>query len=99
MWPTVFLVGTATLISAVAGILVGIRSGWKRDSSFDRGSTSVSMFTYAMPDFYLGILLLAVFAFWLAWLPTGGLESPGCQRANSHTARNARGERDRFVPG
>jgi peptide/nickel transport system permease protein len=76
VWPTVFLVGTATLVSAVAGVLVGIRSGWKRDSAFDRSSTSVSMFTYAMPDFYLGILLLAVFAFWLAWLPTGGLESP-----------------------
>ena len=35
------------------------------------------MFTYSIPDFYLGILLLAVFAFWLAWLPTGGMATPG----------------------
>ena len=37
----------------------GIKSAWQRNSWFDRLSTGVSMFTYATPDFFLGILLLA----------------------------------------
>ncbi len=76
IWPTVLLVGSATILSAVFGVLAGIHSAWKRNSAFDRGSTGASMVTYAIPDFYLGILLLAFFAFWLAWLPTRGMSSP-----------------------
>jgi peptide/nickel transport system permease protein len=77
IWPTVLLVGSATILSAVLGVFAGIRGAWRRNSAFDRGSTGVSMFTYAIPDFYLGILLLAFFSFWLGWLPTGGMETPG----------------------
>jgi len=77
VWPTVLLVGTSTILSAVFGVLAGIRAAWRRNSAFDRGSTGASMITYATPDFYLGILLLAFFAFWLAWLPSRGMESPG----------------------
>ncbi len=77
IWPTVLLVGLSTVLSAILGVFAGIRAAWRRNSAFDRGSTAASMFTYAIPDFYLGILLLAFFAFWLAWLPTGGMESPG----------------------
>ena len=77
IWPTVLLVGSATILSAVIGVFAGIRAAWRRNSGFDRGSTGASMFTYAIPDFYLGILLLAFFAFWLAWLPTGGMETAG----------------------
>jgi peptide/nickel transport system permease protein len=76
-WATILLVGLATLFSAVIGIFAGIRSGWRRGSWFDRGSTATSMVTYAAPDFWVGILLLSVFAFSLGWLPTGGSESPG----------------------
>lgn len=77
IWPTVLLVGLSTILSAVFGVLAGIRAAWRRNSAFDRGSTTGSMVTYAIPDFYLGILLLAFFAFWLAWLPTGGKSTPG----------------------
>jgi peptide/nickel transport system permease protein len=77
IWPTVLLVGSSTILSAVIGVFAGIRAAWRRNSAFDRGSTAGSMITYATPDFYLGMLLLAVFAFWLAWLPTGGMESTG----------------------
>ena len=77
IWPTVMLVGLSTIFSAIIGVFAGIRAAWRRNSGFDRSSTGASMFTYAIPDFYLGILLLAFFAFWLAWLPTGGMETPG----------------------
>jgi peptide/nickel transport system permease protein len=77
IWPTLLLVGSSTILSAIIGIFAGIRAGWKRNSAFDRGSTGLSMFTYAMPEFYVGMLLLALFAFNLAWLPTGGMEDAG----------------------
>lgn len=77
IWPTVLLVGSSTVLSAIIGIFAGIKAGWRRNSSFDRGSTGFSMVTYAMPEFYVGMLLLALFAFNLAWLPTGGMEDAG----------------------
>jgi peptide/nickel transport system permease protein len=76
IWPTIWLVGLSTVLSTVIGLLLGIKSAWERNSWFDRLSTGVSMFTYATPDFFLGILLLAAFAFGLKLLPTGGIESP-----------------------
>jgi peptide/nickel transport system permease protein len=76
IWPTVWLVGLSTVLSTIIGLLLGIKSAWQRNSWFDRLSTGVSMFTYAMPDFFLGILLLAAFAFGLKLLPTGGIQSP-----------------------
>ena len=59
IWPTVWLVGLSTVLSTIIGLLLGIKSAWQRNSWFDRLSTGVSMFTYATPDFFLGILLLA----------------------------------------
>lgn len=77
IWPTIWLVGLSTVLSTVIGLLLGVKSAWERNSWFDRFSTGISMFTYATPDFFLGILLLAAFAFGLRLLPTGGIESPG----------------------
>ncbi len=77
IWPTVMLVGTATVASMVVGIAFGIYAGWRRGSKFDVGSTTFSMFTYSVPDFWLGMLLLVVFAVQLGWFPTGGFEDAG----------------------
>jgi peptide/nickel transport system permease protein len=76
IWPTIWLVGLSTLLSTIIGLLLGIKSAWQRNSWFDRFATGVSMFTYATPDFFLGILLLAVFAFAFKVLPTAGITSP-----------------------
>jgi peptide/nickel transport system permease protein len=77
IWPTIWLVGLSTVLSTLIGLLLGIKSAWQRNSWFDRFSTGISMFTYATPDFFLGIILLAAFAFGLRLLPTGGIENPG----------------------
>ena len=77
--PTLMLVGTATVAAMVVGILIGIRAGWKRRSAFDVGSTSVSMVTYAVPDFWLGMLLLGVFGVKFGLFPTGGIEDAGSE--------------------
>jgi peptide/nickel transport system permease protein len=73
---TIALVGTATLISMVVGIAMGISAGWRRGSGRDRLLTSSSMATWSTPDFWLGMILLTVFAVRLGLFPTGGIEDP-----------------------
>ncbi|MCU1358955.1 MAG: transporter permease [Ilumatobacteraceae bacterium] len=77
LWPTLLLVGTAAIFSMVVGIMIGIHAGWRRRSGFDVGSTTFSMFTYAVPDFWLGMLFLGVFSVNLGLFPTGGLQDAG----------------------
>ncbi|MEO8323649.1 MAG: ABC transporter permease, partial [Actinomycetota bacterium] len=76
IWPTVLLIGVSTIASTVIGLLIGIFGAWRRGSRFDVSSLGFSLVTYAMPEFWLGILLLIAFASGLGWFPTGGMTSP-----------------------
>src|SRR4030095_6115246 len=49
IWPTILLVGTATIASAVIGLIIGIYGGWRRGSEFDVGYLGFSIFVYALP--------------------------------------------------
>jgi peptide/nickel transport system permease protein len=62
LWPTVLLVGTAEVVALAAGLLIGIRAGWKRGSRFDTLSINGSLVLYAVPLFWLGMLLFYFFA-------------------------------------
>jgi peptide/nickel transport system permease protein len=79
VWPTVLLVGTSTIASAALGLIIGIYAGWKRGSRFDVGSLGFTLFVYAMPEFWFGILVLMAFAGGVgpfpALFPTGGYET------------------------
>ncbi len=81
LWPTVVLVGTGTVLATLIGLWIGIRSAWNRGSRFDKVTTGSSLTVYAMPEWWLGLLLLAVFAVGVGPIPgifpTGGLISPG----------------------
>jgi peptide/nickel transport system permease protein len=70
--PTLLLVGVSTVISMIVGIWMGIRSGWRRGSGFDRFSMISSLVLYSMPEFWLGMLLLLLFSTTLGWFPVGG---------------------------
>jgi peptide/nickel transport system permease protein len=79
MWPTLLLVGTATILAAVIGIWLGVRGAWERGGTFDNISTGASLTLYAMPEWWLGLLLIAAFAVGVGpipgFFPTGGLHS------------------------
>jgi peptide/nickel transport system permease protein len=81
VWPTVVLLGTSTVLATVIGIAIGIRAGWKRDSTFDRVSTGVTLTLYAMPEFWLGMMLLILFSTGIGIFPgifpSGGTLTPG----------------------
>jgi len=81
IWPTVLLLGTSAIASAAIGLIIGIHAGWRHGSRFDVGSLSFTLFVYAMPEFWFGILVLMAFAGGVgpfpAIFPTGGYETPG----------------------
>jgi peptide/nickel transport system permease protein len=74
--PTLLLVGISTALSMAIGIWMGIRSGWRRGSTFDRFSMFFSLILYSMPEFWLGMILLLLFSTALGWFPVGGRISP-----------------------
>jgi peptide/nickel transport system permease protein len=74
--PTIALVGLSTLLSTIFGVLIGIVAAWKRRSKTDYGWTGFTMATYAMPDFWLGMLLLVTFGVSLGLFPIGGIVDP-----------------------
>jgi peptide/nickel transport system permease protein len=81
IWPTVLLLGLSTMLSTVIGLWVGIQGAWRRGSVFDRLSLGASLALYAMPEFWLGILLLIAFGVGVGsfpgMFPTGGMSTPG----------------------
>ena len=66
---------TALLIALCMGLPLGIIAALKADQWPDRLATLFSLTISAMPHFWLGPLLMLVFALWLGWLPVSGMES------------------------
>ena len=60
--------GVATLIA----IPIGVMSAVYRGSVFDFGGKMVALFGQSLPAFWLGIVLMWIFAVELGWLPTSG---------------------------
>ena len=75
--PTVVLLVIAEFISMVLGCLLGIISAWKHGTKLDVTTLGFSLFTYAMPTFWLGMILVGIFCVAFRVLPTGGMVSPG----------------------
>jgi peptide/nickel transport system permease protein len=79
LWPTLLLVGVATLLSAAIGVYLGVISAWNRGKAVDRVSTGTTLTFYSMPEWWLGLLLIAAFGVGIGPLPglfpTGGLHS------------------------
>jgi peptide/nickel transport system permease protein len=62
----------ALLISLVIGLPAGMLAAIRRNSSLDLASTGVALVGVSLPSFFLGILLILVFALWLRWVPPSG---------------------------
>ena len=65
----------AILCAAILGIPVGILSAVKQDSLLDTLPTSISIFLASVPPFWLGMMLMLIFAVKLGWFPTSGIET------------------------
>lgn len=63
------------IIGLVIGIPLGIYAALKANHWQDFVVTIVSVRLSAMPAFWLGPMLMLIFAVWLGWLPVSGMES------------------------
>src|SRR5262245_20629925 len=71
--PTFILAGTALVVWITIAIVLGVYSAIHRYSLFDNGATVFSYVGFAMPTFWLGIMLIFIFAGTLHWLPASGM--------------------------
>lgn len=69
---TIELTLVATGIGLVVGIPLGVVAAVYRNKAPDNGVRAFSLIGYAIPDFYLGAVLLIVFALNLGWFPISG---------------------------
>jgi peptide/nickel transport system permease protein len=75
MWATLLLMGTALVLSSILGIMLGALTGTRPHSFIDRVATVSTLSVYSIPVFWLGQLLILLFAVWLQWLPVQGMVS------------------------
>jgi peptide/nickel transport system permease protein len=72
---TIKLALLSLVIGLCVGIPLGIYAALKADKWQDLVVTIVSVRLSAMPAFWLGPILMLIFAVWLGWLPVSGMES------------------------
>ncbi len=73
--PTLLLSFAALLFGLLVGLPTGMAAALKKDSLVDHSLTTVMLFFYSMPAFWLGLLLLSLFAIKLQWFPSAQLTS------------------------
>ncbi|WP_273784169.1 ABC transporter permease [Brucella intermedia] len=72
---TLLLMGAATALSFAAGSLLGIVAGARPGSFRDRLLSVASLVLYAVPGFWLALVLVILFSIRLRWLPSSGIET------------------------
>ncbi len=84
---TVILTMVSLVLAYAIGIVAGAFLAFRRGGVVEAVAIPAALATRAAPEFWLGMLLLAVFAFQTGWFPTGGAAQPG----GRCSARSARG--------
>lgn len=65
------LMGVAWLLSGIFGFLMGVIAGMNKGKLIDRAIKWYCLTLAATPTFWLGLILLMIFAVWLGWFPIG----------------------------
>jgi peptide/nickel transport system permease protein len=72
---TLLLLGAQFVLSIIIGIALGVISAYRRGSLTDHAVSLISLVGFAVPAFWLGQMLMLVFALWLDLLPAQGMRS------------------------
>jgi peptide/nickel transport system permease protein len=70
---TLLLMGVALLGAFAVGVTAGVVRGGRRGSVADRALGAGTLLFYSMPDFWLALMAMLVFAYWIPVLPTSGI--------------------------
>lgn len=73
---TLLLVGSSLLVATLFGVVLGALAAWRRGRLLDTGSLLGAIFVDSLPTFWLGMMLIAVFAVELRWFPVYGAVTP-----------------------
>ncbi len=73
---TLILAMVATVIGSIVGVTAGVVAAVRRNSLVDHVISSVAMMGVSMPVYWLGLLLILLFAVTLGWLPAAGSGEP-----------------------
>jgi len=63
-------------LAVILGVFLGVISATKQYSIFDNAATVFGILFVSLPNFWLGMLLVILFAVNLGWLPPSGFDSP-----------------------
>jgi len=69
---TLSLAGLALVLAVTLGILAGVLAAIRRGTLADQSIMTLALLVLSVPDFWLGLVLIVVFAVGLGWLPSGG---------------------------
>ncbi|MBL7073225.1 MAG: ABC transporter permease [Candidatus Omnitrophica bacterium] len=70
---TLLLQIVSLLVIFALAIPIGVYGAFKKDSLFDRVSTAFVFIGYALPGFWLALILVFIFGFKLGWFPVSGM--------------------------
>ncbi|MDV3239539.1 MAG: ABC transporter permease [Gammaproteobacteria bacterium] len=74
---TVELAVVALGITLLLAVPLGLVAAAHRDTLWDQGAMTFSLLGVSIPNFWMGPLLILVFALWLGWFPVSGREGAG----------------------
>ena len=69
---TLSLTFLALVIALAAGVGLGVLAAMRAGSAADQAAMGAALVGFSLPDFWLGLVLVWLFAVQLGWLPTGG---------------------------
>ncbi|NOU96159.1 ABC transporter permease subunit [Paenibacillus sp. LMG 31456] len=69
---TIELAAAALIVSSILGIMLGLLSSIRQNSSTDYVNTVIGIVGISIPEFFIGICAIQIFSIQLGWLPVGG---------------------------
>lgn len=73
---TLLLMGLALVLAFALGIRIGVYEALHRHTARARVTSAASLLVYSVPAFWLGLMILLLFAYWIPILPAGGMTDP-----------------------